>query len=210
MTTEIIFLLDRSGSMQGLEKDTIGGFNGMLTKQKHIGEEAYVTTALFDDAFEMLHKHVKIQDVPALTDQDYTVRGATALLDAIGRTIAQVNETQNGLPLKDKARKIIFIITTDGEENSSHQFSLQQIQKLISKQKELGWDFIFLGANIDAIQTAQSLGLQESDAVDFIADSTGTHVTYEAMSAAITSIRETGKRATNWKAQAEADFRTRK
>lgn len=209
MKIEIVFILDRSGSMSGLENDTIGGFNGMLAKQKELGDDARVTTVLFDDHYEVLHNRLAIQKVPALTDSEYTVRGSTALLDAIGRAVTHINESQNGLALADKAQKIIFIITTDGEENSSFQYSVQTIKKLISKQKELGWDFIFLGANIDAIHTAQSFGLDEADAVDFIADSKGTHVTYAAISEAITSIRTTGKRTKTWKTQAEQDFKER-
>lgn len=208
MHTEIVFILDRSGSMAGLEKDTIGGFNSMLQKQKKIEGSVTVTTILFDNDIEYLHDRLQLEDISPITEQQYFVRGATALLDAVGKAIEKMTNVQKG---KKSAHKenVLFIITTDGEENSSVLYSLPRIKKLISRQKELGWEFIFLGANIDAVQTAQSLGLSKEEAVDYIADSTGTKVSFSAISEAVHSVRTEGKKKTNWKAAVEEDYKQR-
>jgi uncharacterized protein YegL len=205
MHTEILFILDRSGSMAGLEKDTIGGFNSMLQKQKQVEGSVTVTTILFDNEIEYLHDRLQLADISPMTEQQYYVRGATALLDAIGKAIDKMTNVQKG---KKSAHKenVIVIITTDGEENSSVLYSLPRIKKLISRQKELGWEFIFLGANIDAVQTAQSLGLSKEEAVDYLADSTGTKVSFSAISEAVHSVRTVGKKNSNWKAAVEEDF----
>ena len=209
MKTEIVFILDRSGSMGGLETDTIGGFNALLKKQKEVEGEVTVTTVLFDDKYELLHDRMNIQGIAPLTEEQYFVRGTTALLDAIGRSIEKMQHIQHVTLKKARADKVLFVITTDGEENSSESFTAEKIKKLISKQKELGWEFMFLGANIDAIETASKLGLNKDDAVDYIADGEGTKVVYESVAEALTSIRTTGKRQKNWSASIQTDYLTR-
>lgn len=208
MHTEMIFILDRSGSMSGLEKDTIGGFNSMLQEQKKIEGSATVTTILFDNDIEYLHDRLNLEDIAQITEKQYFVRGATALFDAIGKAIEKMTNVQKGKKSTQKDN-VVVIITTDGEENSSVLYSLPQIKKLISRQKELGWEFIFLGANIDAIQTAQDIGLSKQDAVDYIADSTGTKVSYSAISEAVHSVRTKGKKDAQWKLAVEEDFNQR-
>ncbi len=210
MKTEIVFILDKSGSMAGLEKDTIGGFNALINKQKQMDGEVTVTTVLFNHDSTLLHDRINIKGIAPLTEAQYNVSGTTALLDAIGNSIKKMQETQSVTLKEAQPDKIIFVITTDGEENSSTQYNVQMIKKLISKQKELGWEFMFLGANIDAVQTASRMGLKEEDAVDFIADSQGTKVIYEAVAEQIISVRQTGKRQHNWKASIEKDTNTRK
>ena len=210
MKTEVVFILDRSGSMSGLEKDTIGGFNSMIAQQKEGVGEATVTTILFDHEIKILHNRQLIQDVATLTAEQYTTRGSTALLDAIGYSVQLTEKAQQQLPLGERAQNIIFIITTDGEENSSSQHSVESIRKLVSKQKELGWEFIFLGANIDAISTAKQFGLSADDAVDYIADEVGTLKIYSMVDEVVGSIRKEGKRKQNWKAEIEKDYKLRK
>ena len=208
MHTEMIFILDRSGSMAGLEKDTIGGFNSMLQKQKKIEGSVTVTTILFDNNIEYLHDRLNLEDISPITEKQYFVRGATALLDAIGKAIEKMTDVQKGKKSTQK-ENVVVIITTDGEENSSVLYSLPQIKKLISRQKELGWEFIFLGANIDAIQTAQNLGLSKQDAVDYIADAKGTQVSFSAISEAVHEVRTKGRKNEIRKAAVEKDFKLR-
>ena len=210
MKTEIVFNLDKSGSMAGLEKDTIGGFNALIDKQKKLDGEVTVTTVLFNHDYTLLHDRIDIKGIAPLTEDQYNVSGTTALLDAIGISIKKMQEIQNVTLKEAQPNKTIFVITTDGEENSSTQYNIQTIKKLISKQKELGWEFMFLGANIDAIQTANKMGLHADDAVDFIADSQGTKVIYEALADQIISVRSTGKREENWKISIEKDTKARK
>ena len=210
MKTEIVFILDKSGSMAGLEKDTIGGFNALIEKQKQVDGEVTVTTVLFNHDYTLLHDRINIKGIAPLTEAQYNVSGTTALLDAIGNSIKKMQEIQSVTLKEAHPDKIIFVITTDGEENSSTQYNVHVIKKLISKQKELGWEFMFLGANIDAIATASKLGLHANDAVDFIADSQGTKVIYEAVADQIISVRSTGKRKENWKESIEIDTITRK
>jgi len=210
MKTEIVFILDKSGSMAGLEKDTIGGFNALIDKQKKLDGEVTVTTVLFNHDYTLLHDRIDIKGIAPLTEDQYNVSGTTALLDAIGISIKKMQEIQNVTLKEAQPDKTIFVITTDGEENSSTQYNIQTIKKLISKQKELGWEFMFLGANIDAIQTANQMGLHADDAVDFIADSQGTKVIYEALADQIISVRSTGKREENWKISIEKDTKARK
>lgn len=210
MRTELVFILDRSGSMAGLEKDTIGGFNSMIDKQKQLDGEATVTTVLFDDHYEVLHDRINLKGISPLTENEYFVRGTTSLLDAIGKTIAKMKEVEKATLPEARAEKVMFVITTDGEENSSKEYSIEQIKKVISMQKELGWEFVFLGANIDAIQTATSLGLHADDAVDYIADSKGTEVLYMAVNETIAQVRSNGAKSKRWKEQIEKDFYSRK
>ena len=177
--TELVFILDRSGSMGGLESDTIGGFNGMLQKQKKEEGEANVTTVLFDDEIEIIHDRFPIHIVKPLTDQDYYVRGCTALLDAVGSTVKKVENIQNRLPEEMRAEKIIFVITTDGAENASQEYSAKMVKNLIEKQQEKGWQFLFLGANIDAATEAEKIGIKRSHAATYRNDSKGVQLNYE-------------------------------
>ena len=175
--TEIVFILDRSGSMSGLEKDTIGGFNAMIEKQKKQDGDCYVSTVLFDNESEVLHDRVKLSDIQPLTEKDYTVRGSTALLDAVGGAIHHIGNIHKYARAEDRPQKTLFIITTDGMENASRHYSYAQIKKMVERQKErYGWEFLFLGANIDAVAEAQRFGIGDKCAVQFENDSVGTAV----------------------------------
>ena len=208
--TEVVFILDRSGSMSGLEEDTIGGFNSILQKQREEDGDANVTTILFDHEIEMLHKRVNIKEIKNITSDDYNVRGCTALLDAIGYSINfMINVAKN--KNEEKAKNVLFIITTDGYENASKEYSYEKIKKMITYQKEkYNWKFLFLGANIDAISTAKNFGISEEFASNYVSDEVGTKLTYEVMNDAILECRECGVIDTNWKNRVEEDYETRK
>jgi uncharacterized protein YegL len=209
--TELVFILDRSGSMSGLESDTIGGYNAMLEKQKKEEGEANVTTVLFDDKIEMLQKRVSIQSSPEISEKDYYVRGCTALLDAIGQSIHYMGNVQKYAKEEDRANKVLFVITTDGFENSSKEYNYETIRKMIKRQKEkYDWEFIFLGANIDAIETAEQFGIDKDYASNYVADSRGTELNYQAMNMAISYCRSEGKVNKRWKEEVEQDFQDRK
>ena len=180
--TELVFILDRSGSMAGLEDDTIGGFNGMIKKQKAEGEQVNVTTVLFDDQIDMIHDRFSIDAVKPLTSEDYYVRGCTALLDAVGTSIKKIENVQNHLPEDHKAARVVFVITTDGHENSSREYTYPKIKKMIEAKKELGWDFIFLGANIDSVKEAGRMGIARNSVANYTNDSEGIATNYEAIS----------------------------
>ncbi len=183
--TELVFILDRSGSMSGLEDDTIGGFNGMIKKQKQENENVNVTTVLFDDKVDIIHDRFPIGIIEPLTDKDYSVRGCTALLDAIGESVHKIENVQEHLPEAYKAGKIIFVITTDGHENSSKEYSYTQIRKMVEAKKELGWEFLFLGANIDAIGEAERIGISRNRAVTYENDQNGVALNYEVVGRAV-------------------------
>ena len=182
--TELVFILDRSGSMSGLESDTIGGFNGMIKKQKKSGD-VNVTTVLFDDQVEVVHDRFPIDIVEPLTEEDYYVRGCTALLDAVGQTLSKIDNVQTRLPESHKAGKVIFVITTDGQENSSKEYSYKQIKKMIEAKKKNGWEFLFLGANIDAASEAEKMGISRNRAVTYENDSVGVSLNYEVVGNAV-------------------------
>lgn len=191
--TELIFILDKSGSMGGLEADTIGGYNAMLKKQKEVEGECTLTTVLFDNGYELLHDRLDIRAVEPLTEREYQVGGSTALLDAMGRTIHKIISVQKNSSDEFKAGKVIFVIITDGQENSSREYSLDRIKALVEKERErYGWEFIFLGANMDAIQTGGAFGIAPDRALDYLADSQGTQLSYSVMSETITSFRKNG------------------
>ncbi len=208
--TEVVFILDRSGSMSGIEDDTIGGFNSILKKQKEEDGDAKVTTILFDDKIEMLHKRVDIKDIKNITSKDYYVRGCTALLDAIGYSINfMINVAKN--KKSEKAKNVLFIITTDGYENASKEFSYEKIREMITYQQEkYNWKFLFLGANIDAISTAKDFGISEEFASNYVSDEVGTKLTYEVMNEAISNCRARNAIDINWKIRVEEDYKTRK
>lgn len=187
--TELVFILDRSGSMGGLESDTVGGFNGMLERQKKEDGEANVTTVLFDDQYEMIHDRFPIAAVKPLTEEEYYVRGCTALLDAIGKTIVRMKDIQKHLPEDYRAEKVVFVITTDGLENASREYDHSKVRKLVEGQKECGWEFVFLGANMDAIGEAKKFGISEDRAVEFLNDSVGIKKNYHAVGKLLSRMR---------------------
>ena len=192
--TELVFILDRSGSMAGLENDTIGGFNSMLQKQREIDGECRITTVLFDNKYTLLHDRIDIQAVSPMTDKQYYVRGSTALLDAIGRTINKMVSVQRNTAEDYRADKIMFVIITNGEENSSREYSADKVRRMIEHEKEkYGWEFIFLGANIDAVQTASRFGIDADRAVDYVPDATGTQLNFSAMAKTVACYRMTGE-----------------
>ena len=209
--TELVFILDRSGSMQGLEKDTIGGFNAMIEKQKKEPGEAFVSTVLFDDRVEVLHDRVPLHEVRPITEQEYYVRGCTALLDAIGGAIHHIGNIHKYARPEDVPARTLFVITTDGMENASRRYTAPQVKECIRRQKErYGWEFLFLGANIDAVETAGHLGIAPDRAVNYHSDSVGTRLNYAAMSQAVSSLRNSPILDPHWKDAVEADFRGRK
>lgn len=187
--TELVFILDRSGSMGGLESDTIGGFNGMLGKQKKEEGEANVTTVLFDDQIEIVHDRFPIDVVKPLTDDDYFVRGSTALLDAVGSTVKKMENIQNRLPEEMRAENIIFVITTDGLENASQEYSASMVKKMIETNQKKGWQFLFLGANMDAVEEADKIGIRKTHAVSYRPTPKGVRLNYEAAGSVLSCMR---------------------
>ena len=188
--TEIVFILDRSGSMRGLEADTIGGFNSMIAKQKKEDGEAYVSTVLFDDQCEVLHDRVPMDKVPVMTDEEYYVRGCTALLDAVGGAIHHIANVHKYARDEDRPEKTLFVITTDGMENASKRYSYEKVQAMIKKEQEkYGWEFIFIGANIDAVQEAKRFGIRKERAVNYVHDEIGTEAVYRSVSKAVCAMR---------------------
>lgn len=209
LRTELVFILDRSGSMSGLESDTIGGYNGLLNKQKKEEGECRLTTVLFDDEYELLHDRVNLKDVSSITDREYWVRGSTALLDAIGRTISRMAASQERTLPRLRADRILVVITTDGMENSSCEYGVSRVREMIEEKKKLGWEFLFLGANIDAVSTAARFGIQSDRAVNYHADSQGTQLNYEVLSEAVSCMRAGQALDPGWAAPIQKDYRTR-
>ena len=208
--TELVFILDKSGSMGGLEEDTIGGFNAMLKKQQKAEGEAFVTTVLFDDGYELLHDRIPIKEISPITEKDYEVGGMTALLDAIGFSIQKVVNIQKRTSEDERAEKVLFVITTDGMENASTEYTTDKIKAMIKHQKQkYGWDFMFLGANIDAISTAAKYGIDEDYAVDYHADHEGTQLNYEAVNEAVMNLRSGKSIDRSWKEEIERDYKRR-
>lgn len=208
--TEIVFILDRSGSMGGLESDTIGGYNSMLKKQQDEEGEAVITTVLFDDKMEVLHNRLDIKGIKPMTNKQYYVRGCTALLDAVGKSINNVANAHRLLEDNQVPEKVLFVITTDGLENASEEFTYTNIKRLIEVQKsKAGWEFIFLGANIDAAEEAGRMGISPENAVNYNNDSLGTSLNYEVMSDAISEYRTKRAISKNWKARVDDDFNKR-
>lgn len=207
--TELVFILDRSGSMAGLESDTIGGFNSMIEKQKKQDGGCYVSTVLFDDESEVLHDRVKLGDIPKMTDRDYTVRGCTALIDAIGGAIHHIGKLHKYFG-ESAPEHTMFVITTDGQENASHRYTSEQVKKMIERQKEkYGWEFLFIGANIDAVETASRYGIGADRAVNYNADGEGTHILYETVAKAVCNVRASEPLESNWSADINADYQRR-
>lgn len=208
--TELVFILDKSGSMSGLESDTIGGYNAMLKKQQKESGEAIVTTVLFDDNYELLHDRINIKGIRPITEKEYFVGGCTALLDAMGKTIHKIVNVQKHTSEDQRPDKVMFIITTDGMENASREYTYEKIKKMVEYQKEkYEWEFIFLGANIDAISTAARFGIGADRAANYHADSEGTRLNYEAVSHVVSELRANKSIDDSWKAEIDADYKFR-
>lgn len=209
--TELVFILDRSGSMAGLESDTIGGFNGMLSKQKKEEGDLIVTTVLFDDQYELLHDRIPAAGVPPMTEEQYYVRGCTALLDAIGTTIQKIINVQKHTLESERAEKVIFIIITDGLENASGEYTYKRVRRLIETEKKLyGWEFLFLGANMDAGEEAERFGIERERAANYMSDSKGTRMCYEAVSKSVAYMRADMEITAEWKDELEEDVKARR
>ncbi|WP_302926787.1 vWA domain-containing protein [Holdemania filiformis] len=210
-TMEIVFILDRSGSMAGLEQDTIGGFNGLIEKQKREASSARVSLILFDDRTEVILDRVPIEDIGSLSEEEYYVRGSTALWDAVGRSVLHIARVHQKMKTESRSEKTLFIITTDGMENSSVEYSLDQVKQLIERQKERDhWEFLFLGANIDAVQTAGSMGIGASRAVNFHADKPGMRKNFGILARAMKLYEESEELDENWAEDIRKDFESRK
>ena len=198
-TTELVLILDRSGSMAGLESDTIGGFNSMIEKQKKLDGKCYVSTVLFDNESEVLHDRIDLAEVPKMTDKEYFPHGCTALLDAVGGAIHHIGNIHKYARKEDVPEHTLFCITTDGMENASRKYDLKKVRKMIEAKKEIGWEFIFIGANIDAVSAAADIGISEDRAVNYTASACGTASVYDAMSAVTSSVRGCVPIERNWK-----------
>ncbi|HNW87468.1 MAG TPA: VWA domain-containing protein [Candidatus Limiplasma sp.] len=208
--TDLVFILDCSGSMYGLVRDTVGGFNSMLAKQKALEGDARVTTVLFNNECTVLHDRVPIQEVLNLTEKEYVVGRSTALLDAIGLTIDRVDLANRKARADERAAKTVFVITTDGLENASREYTVTQVQSIVSQQQEqLGWEFIFLGANMDAITVAKAMGISASRAACYRNDAQGTQTNFSAVGDALASVRSGAPIPDEWKAAIDADYQTR-
>ena len=215
--TEIVFILDRSGSMSGLEKDTIGGYNSLMRKQKGEEGEAIISTVLFDNQIKVLHDRVEINKIQPMTEKEYYVGGCTALLDAVGGAIHHIGNVHKYAREEDVPEKTLFIITTDGMENASKQYTYDRVKHMIERQKEkFGWEFLFLGANIDAVEVAGRFGIKEDRAVNYNCDSVGTAVNYMALSKAVSRVRHCSVTemdvalGSDWKEDIEKDYRNRR
>lgn len=208
--TEIVFILDRSGSMQGLEADTIGGFNSMIAKQKKEEGDALISTILFNQESKVLYDRVPLDVIKPLTGKDYEAWGSTALIDAIGGAVKHISTVHKYARAEDIPAHTIFIITTDGKENASHHYSSEEVKKLITKKQELDkWEFLFLGANIDAVETAGNIGISPTNAVDYVCDKEGTELNYNVLSEAVSGIRRFSYLSDEWKADIEEDHKKR-
>ena len=209
--TELVFILDRSGSMRGLESDTIGGFNGMIDNQKKVDGKCYVTTVLFDTRFDRLHDRVDLNEIKPMTDKDYCVGGCTALLDAIGDTIRHIAQIHKYARPEDVPEHTTFVIMTDGMENASRRYSSQKVKEMIEHEKEkYGWEFLFLAANIDAVETASHIGIMADRSVDYLADSEGTELAFNTVADAVCCQRMGMPIGASWSDGVKADYKKRK
>ena len=208
--TEVVFILDRCGSMAGLEKDTIGGFNAMLEKQRRGEGQALISTVLFSNESAVIHDRVDAREVPPLTERDYFVCGCTALLDAVGGAIHHIGNVHKYAREEDRPERTLFVITTDGMENASRHYDLRRVRTMIERQKaRYGWEFLFLGANIDAVDTAARLGIDADRAANFHCDAQGTQLNYEAVSDAVSAMRCAAPLSADWKERIDSDFQSR-
>ena len=208
--TELVFILDRSGSMSGLEQDTIGGFNSMIAKQRKEPGSAVVSTVLFDNYSKVIHDRVPLDQVPPMTDKEYFVRGCTALLDAVGGAIHHIGNVHKYARPEDRPEKTLFVITTDGMENASRHYDYERVRKMIERQKEkYGWEFLFLGANIDAAAEAKRFGISEDRAANYHCDPAGTALNFDAIADAVCSVRMGSGIAKDWKSRIDEDYKKR-
>ena len=208
--SELVFIIDRSGSMAGLESDTIGGFNSMIEKQKRQDGVCYVSTVLFDDESEVLHDRIKLADIPKMTEDDYCVRGCTALIDALGGVIHHIGNIHKYARNEDVPEHTLFVITTDGQENASHRYTSEQVKRMIERQKEkYGWEFLFIGANIDAVETAKQYGIGKDRAVNYNADGAGTQILYESVAKAVCNVRSSASLKEDWSKDIDEDYKRR-
>lgn len=208
--TELVFILDRSGSMMGLEKDTIGGFNAMIEKQRREPGEALISTVLFDNDAEVIHDRIPLTRVPALTEKEYYVRGCTALLDAVGGAIHHIGLVHKYAREEDRPEKTLFVITTDGMENASRRYTYDRVKAMIERQREkYGWEFLFLGANIDAAREAARFGIREECAANYHADSIGTETVYASVNEAVCQVRHAAPLQASWRQKIDEDFMER-
>lgn len=208
--TELVFILDRSGSMSGLESDTIGGFNSMIEKQKKEVGEAVVSTVLFDNESTVIHDRLPLCRVPRMTEKEYFTRGCTALLDAVGGAIRHIGNVHKYARREDVPEKTLFVITTDGYENASKSYDYEKVRRMIERQKEkYGWEFLFLGANIDAAAEAKRFGIGADRAVNYKCDEKGTALNYEVIGDAVCSVRACRPLGVDWKARIDEDVKTR-
>ena len=209
--TELVFIIDRSGSMSGLEKDTIGGFNSMIEKQRKEDGECYVSTVLFDHETKVLHDRLKLSEVRPMTEEDYTVRGTTALIDALGGAIHHIGNVHKYARPEDVPAHTMFVITTDGMENASRKYTSDQVKQKIERQKEkYGWEFIFIGANIDAVETAARYGIGAERAVNYHADGQGTEILFKSVAKAVCNMCSCEPISNDWRKDIDEDFENRK
>lgn len=209
--TEMVFILDKSGSMSGLEKDTIGGFNSLIQKQKAQDGKCFVSTVLFDHETEVIHDRVSLENVKEMTEDDYFVRGSTALIDALGGAIHHIKNIHKYSRKEDIPQNTMFVVMTDGMENSSHIYSSERVKEMIKHEKEkYGWEFLFIGANIDAVETAKYYGIEEDRAVNYHADSQGTRVVFDTVADACCNVRMCAPLEANWCAEIDKDYKNRK
>ena len=208
--TELVFILDRSGSMAGLESDTIGGFNAMVEKQKRETGDAFLSTVLFSNASTVLYDREDIRKVEPMTEQQYFVGGCTALLDAIGDAVHHIGNVHKYAREEDRPAKTVFVITTDGMENASRRYTYEEVRRMVERQRDrYGWEFLFLGANMDAISAARRFGIREDRAVRYECDAKGTALNFEVVSDTIGCIREGARPSANWKKRIEEDYEAR-
>lgn len=208
--TELVFILDRSGSMSGLEKDTVGGFNSFIEKQKDVDGECLVSVVLFNSRSNVVYDRTELHEIRKMELKDYVPSGSTALIDAMGDAIHHIRNVHKYIRKEDAPEHTMFVIMTDGEENDSHRYSSDEVKKMVSKQKEKGWEFLFLGANIDSVETAKRYGIDESRAANYHSDSLGTQTNYRVLSETVCSFREKGFVGEDWDCEIAEDYKSRK
>ena len=207
--TELVFILDRSGSMHGLEKDTIGGFNSMIEKQRKEEGDCLVSAVLFNQHSDVLYDRVSLKDIREMTEKDYVPSGCTALIDALGGAIKHIRNVHKYIREEDVPAHTVFVITTDGLENASHRYSSDQVKRMVAEQKEKGWEFLFLGANIDAVETASMYGIDRDRSVNYVPDSAGSIKNFKVLSETISKFRAKGRIDADWSEEIEEDYKKR-
>ncbi len=208
--TELVFIIDRSGSMSGLESDTIGGFNSLIRKQKKESGKCYVSTVLFSNSSKVIHDRIPLDKVREMTEDDYCPGGCTALIDAIGGAIKHISSVHRYIRPEDVPEHTMFVITTDGLENASQKYSAKEVKKMVKEKEKDGWEFLFIGANIDSVETAGNLGIRSDRAVNYHADEKGTTVLYESVCAQVSNLRENKNISIDWSRSIEEDYENRK